>query len=96
VCEKCGGWYFKKDKVVLKNGKTKMCNIICVDHIEAVTSKMPEEWDWNIYIEGMFPQGEGKKFQVLCKHCHDQKSKEERASGKEKEVKKVKAARDNG
>jgi hypothetical protein len=83
-CEKCEQWFLKKDKVTLKNGKTKMSNMICVDHIEAVTSKMPDEWDWNTYVEGMFPQGEGKHFQVLCRGCHGEKTKKERANAKEK------------
>jgi len=33
------------------------------------------EWDWNEYIENMFCGEEG--LQLLCKECHDKKTKKE-------------------
>jgi len=66
---KCNGC--KKNVRATKDGK----NNIFVDHIEPVVPK--EGWsDWDSYIERLFCEEDN--LQVLCKTCHDRKSKKER------------------
>jgi hypothetical protein len=81
-CEQCKGFYLKKDKVKLKNGKTKMVSMVAVDHIFPVTGGLcSTSWDWNIYITQMFRE-DGRYFQVLCRLCHSQKTQQEREDKK--------------
>lgn len=87
-CEGCQIWTYegKKDieAIVDKLEETPTNELvkgkIAIDHIEPV---IPIEgfkntsWDWNEYYDRMFCPEEG--FQVLCKTCHDAKTKEENA-----------------
>ena len=56
-----------------------------VDHVEPVIG-MEGFVDWQVYVTRMFPDISG--FQLLCKPCHNKKSKEENA--KRRSVKKSK------
>jgi hypothetical protein len=53
---------------------------VFVDHISPIV--LPEEGfvSWDTYIERMFCEAEN--LQVLCKECHDRKSKDEREARK--------------
>jgi len=55
-----------------------------VDHIEAVGGY---QGCWKEYSDRMFVPLEG--LQPLCKSCHDAKTKEERAEGREKKKKQL-------
>lgn len=46
---------------------------ICLDHIFPVVNPKIGFTNWDDYIDRMFPETEG--FQVLCKLCHDVKTK---------------------
>ncbi|NDD84110.1 hypothetical protein EBZ38_07530 [bacterium] len=46
---------------------------ICLDHVFPVVNPKVGFIEWNSYIERMFPDIDG--FQVLCKLCHDVKTK---------------------
>lgn len=54
---------------------------VFVDHIEPVVS--PEEGfkDWDTYINRMFCEMDN--LQVLCKNCHDRKTREEKERRKD-------------
>ena len=64
-CRACGGLFKRKE--------------INVDHIDPVVPlkgfKSGLEFDFNEYIVRLFCKKEG--FQVLCKPCHDKKTKKE-------------------
>jgi len=82
VCNACKGVFGNKD--------------INLDHILPVVPvdgfKNGQPWDWNEYIERMFPNQEG--YQILCSSCHDLKTLEENSSRREnKKEKGVKRAR---
>lgn len=47
--------------------------LVKVDHKEQVRS---HGWDWNDFMERLFCPSDG--LQIMCKACHDKKSKEER------------------
>jgi len=47
--------------------------LVKVDHKEQVRS---HGWDWDTFMERLFCPSEG--LQIMCKGCHDMKSKEER------------------
>jgi len=57
------------------DGKRK--NNIFTDHIDPVGAHI----DWNTTVERMFCEVEA--LQLLCKDCHDKKTKDERAALKE-------------
>lgn len=68
----CAGYKKRKHKV--KRTVDGKMNIF-VDHIEPVVG--PEGFkDWNTMIERMFVEAD--KLQLLCRDCHDRKSKDER------------------
>tara|TARA_R110000796_G_scaffold126651_1_gene241522 strand:+ start:25 stop:429 length:405 start_codon:yes stop_codon:yes gene_type:complete len=60
---------------VVIDGKRK--NNIFTDHIEPVGG----DGDWNRVIENLFCETDN--LQLLCKECHDEKSKNERAIARE-------------
>lgn len=53
-----------------------------VDHINPVIDPHVGFIDWSVYIERLYCEKEG--FQVLCKPCHDKKTKEERSIATER------------
>ena len=59
---------------VVIDGKRK--NNIFTDHIKPVGG----DGDWNLVIENLFCETDN--LQLLCKECHDQKSKDERAEAR--------------
>ena len=61
---------------VVIDGKRK--NNVFTDHIMPVGG----DGDWNQVIENLFCETEN--LQLLCKECHDIKTKQERAAAKEK------------
>lgn len=60
-----------------KKGKKKRVSNVFVDHINPVVDPNVGFIDWNTYIERMFCIEEG--LQLLCRECHDIKTKEEKA-----------------
>jgi len=69
----CQGWKRKPHQVtssVLIEGKRK--NNIFTDHIEPIG----KHTDWNITITRMFCEEDN--LQLLCRKCHDRKTKEEK------------------
>jgi hypothetical protein len=72
----CAGYNKKPHKVgaSIKVGK-KRVNNVSVDHISPVIG--PEGFvDWNTFIGRLFCTADN--LQVLCKDCHDRKSKDEK------------------
>lgn len=57
-------------------------NNVFVDHIDPVVDPRVGFVDWNTYIDRLFC--EEHNLQLLCKSCHDKKSKLERDIAKEK------------
>lgn len=58
-------------------GKVKKGKVY-VDHIEPcipVGGFKKRKWDWNVYFDRLFCKEDG--LQLLCKECHDLKTKEE-------------------
>lgn len=49
---------------------------VFVDHIEPVVNPETGFVSWDEYIERLFVEEDG--LQVLCKECHDKKTKEEK------------------
>ena len=66
---------------ILVEGKRK--NNIFTDHIIPVGG----DGDWNKVIENLFCEVDN--LQLLCKDCHDQKSKDERAEARELKSKNI-------
>ena len=66
---KVGGGY----KCCVCGGIIPSQKFIKVDHKEQVRAN---GWDWNDFVERLFCSSEG--LQVMCKECHDKKTKEER------------------
>jgi 5-methylcytosine-specific restriction endonuclease McrA len=58
------------------NGKRR--KFVQVDHIKPVVSPETGFVDWNQFIENLFCEEDN--LQVICSNCHDEKSKQERAS----------------
>ncbi len=56
--------------------------LVCADHVEPVVHPVHGFTTWDEYISRMFCSAEN--LQVLCKDCHDVKSKEERLQRKAK------------
>lgn len=75
---KCAG-YKKRNHVVPNSIKVegKRKNNIFTDHIIPVGTHK----DWDSTVEGMFCETDN--LQLLCKDCHDRKTKDERAALKE-------------
>lgn len=67
-CKKCKGIFGNKQ--------------ISVDHVRPVVSPTKGFVDWDTYIERLFVGVEG--LQVLCKSCHDEKTKKERKTRRKK------------
>lgn len=61
-------------------GKRKRVNNVFVDHIEPIVDPSEGFTSFDTYIENMFCEKDN--LQVLCKACHDQKSKQEREIAK--------------
>lgn len=66
-----------------KNGKKKRIRNVDVDHIDPVINPEKGFENWDTYIERLFLCGEDG-MQVLCKKCHDIKTKKERAIAKDR------------
>jgi hypothetical protein len=87
-CEHCQTWVYEGsktlDKLDLSPPKLLIKGKICHDHTEPiipVSGFQNGDWDWNEYIENMFCS-EGD-FSIICKACHDKKTKEENKQRKE-------------
>lgn len=85
-CEHCGVWIYEGSRELSqqleKLPQKPPNNIIkakaCLDHKEPVVpleSFSRGDWDWHEYIERMFCDAEG--YQLICKACHDKKTKKE-------------------
>lgn len=69
--------------LTLPNGEEKgRYQNVFVDHIEPVIEPIKGFTTWDEVIDRMFCEEEG--LQVLCKSCHDKKTKEERELAQEK------------
>jgi hypothetical protein len=77
---KCAG--YNRESHILKGAKN-----IAVDHIEPVIPTDVGFTTWDEVIKRLFVDSD--KLQVLCKDCHYEKSKAERAERKKKNVKVV-------
>ena len=64
---------FIQKGMLVEKGKVVVDHINPVIPIEGFPNKT---WDWNIYIERMFC--DTNNLQVLCKECHDGKTKLEK------------------
>lgn len=99
-CEHCGIWVYEGSKNLEKldleapKGLTK--GKVNHDHIEPVIpldNFKKGDWDWHEYIERMFCDDTG--YQILCKPCHDIKTKKEdqiRVKNRQKSLTKKKKA----
>jgi len=67
---------------ITKEGKRKRVNNVFVDHIEPIVDPAVGFTTWDEYIERMFCEKDN--LQLLCKECHDIKSKEETKIKKER------------
>jgi len=67
-CAQCGGNFPQKQ--------------VAVDHIEPVVDVEQGFVDWNTFIDRLFGEQDG--LQVLCKTCHDSKTRHERDARKKK------------
>lgn len=76
-CAGCG----KEVPASTKEGRKRVKNIF-VDHINPIVDPEIGFTTWDEYIERMFCEKE--KLQLLCKSCHDEKSKQERAIATER------------
>jgi hypothetical protein len=82
-CTLCGKWCYtgksKKNLESLKEqfpDKNIQMETIYKDHIDPVIPLVSGwEWSWDEIIERMFCEIEN--IQVICKECHDEKTKEE-------------------
>lgn len=54
---------------------------VAVDHIHPIVPIDMSVLDWNVVINNLFCEADG--LQVLCKSCHDKKTKEENAERRE-------------
>lgn len=83
LCNMCGAWAYKGESesnfkfIVEDNPKENVIKSkVCVDHIIPVVDPKAGFENWDKYINRMFC---GKdNLQVLCKTCHDKKTKEEK------------------
>jgi hypothetical protein len=74
----CAG-YRKRSHIVpvtILNNKRKRINNVFVDHIDPVIDPNVGWVSWDIVIKRMFVEQDG--LQVLCKDCHDNKTRDER------------------
>lgn len=74
-CECCGAHV----PPTVREGKKRVKNIF-VDHIEPIIDPAKGFTTWDECIERMFCEEDG--LQLLCKTCHDEKTKEEREIAK--------------
>lgn len=86
-CEGCGMWVYSgaksEEKILsdlenanLKPPKGLILSKIYRDHIEPVEPLEPSgEWSWDVHFNRLFCSQDN--IQILCKPCHDTKSKEE-------------------
>jgi len=76
----CAGYKTKSHEVPVslppKPGNKRRINNVLVDHIQPVVDPVVGFVDWNTFIKRLFCEADG--FQVLCKECHDAKTKDER------------------
>ncbi len=61
-------------------GNKRRINNVLVDHIHPVVDPRSGWVDWNTFIDRLFLEADG--YQVLCKECHDLKTKHEREARK--------------
>jgi 5-methylcytosine-specific restriction endonuclease McrA len=78
----CAGCKEEVPVTVKKDGK-RIRNVF-VDHINPIVDPALGFTSWDDYIERMFCEESG--LQVLCKSCHDAKSKEENERRKKRKV----------
>jgi 5-methylcytosine-specific restriction endonuclease McrA len=64
----------------IKNGRKREKNVF-VDHIEPIVNPETGFTSWDAVIERMFCEADN--LQLLCKTCHDEKTKQERATAAE-------------
>lgn len=64
-CAKCKKVFPRKD--------------VAIDHIVPVIDPKNGWVSWDVYIERLFCEEKG--FQILCRKCHDKKTKKERSIG---------------
>lgn len=81
-CKACGN-IVPPTVPVVKDGKRKRVTNIFVDHIEPIVDPNEGFTTFDTYINNMFCEKDN--LQLLCKDCHNQKTKKERevASGKQ-------------
>ena len=74
----CAGYMRRAHKVPLsiKNPGRKATRNVYVDHIEPVVDPVKGFVSWDEVVKRMFVEADG--LQVLCRECHDTKTKEER------------------
>jgi hypothetical protein len=75
LCNLC-----QKEVPVTVKLKDKRVNNVTVDHIDPVVNPKTGFNTWEEYVTRLFVEEEA--LQVLCKKCHDTKTKEERESKK--------------
>ena len=80
----CNGYEREAHEVAVslppKPGNKRRINNVLVDHIEPVVSPSIGWVDFNTFIARLFCEEDG--YQVLCKECHDAKTKDEREERK--------------
>ena len=74
-CEECDTVYLVKDKYKLKNGKTKMCKTVAVDHTIPLVGE-DGFTSWDEYITRLFLEDQAG-FKALCRTCHATKTNSE-------------------
>ncbi len=90
-CEHCQTWVYEGsktlDKLDLTPPKLLIKGKVAIDHKSPViplkSFKRPP-WDWDEYILRMFCDDSG--FQILCKSCHDKKTKQENEERRKKRL----------
>lgn len=86
-CNKCGyhtytGTSEKSFEALKKRFKKVQKEKVCVDHIKPVEDTEKGWQGWDVFIESLYC--DISNLQVLCKICHDKKSKEENQFRREK------------
>lgn len=84
-CEKCGKYCYNGksqknyDKLVAEfPDKEVMFKMAKADHKITIMPLRHWTWDWNLYIERMFPETP-EEYQILCSPCDKVKTDEEKA-----------------
>lgn len=80
LCAGCGEHVSVTTPTVTKQGKRKRVNNVFVDHIEPIVDPNEGFTSFDTYINNMYCEKDN--LQLLCKACHDQKTKQEREIAK--------------